>query len=220
MGLETESVMVAQDGRHLWLSWQGVRPCLSSAPHNGGFCLANGVLNLQVDGSEATQPPEVTLQRYADSQGWRGVTVGLMTAAGMDSLRYGIDSYCGESLELWLTCGLDNARRAGDQADWGGEASPPAGTINTLFVTSLNLSQATMTELLMVLTEAKCAVLQDAGIISPLSGGIATGTGTDAMAVISGFGAQERWAGKHTLLGQKAAQLMKSALRASIDGQP
>lgn len=209
-----------QSDRHLFVSWHGARPCLSSAPHNGGYCLANGVLNLRVDGCDARHPPEATLQQYADARGWHGVTVGLMTAAGMDTLRYRSDSHQGETLELWLTCGLDNARRAGDPADWHGEASPPPGTINALFATSLTLSQATMAEMLMVLTEAKCAVLQDAGITSPVSGGIATGTGTDALAVVAGYGAPERWAGKHTLLGQKAAQLMKTALRASIDGQP
>jgi adenosylcobinamide amidohydrolase len=184
--------------------------------HNGGYCQADRVLNLRVDGTNTVRPPEVTLQRYADVQGWKGTTVGLMTAAPMDSLSYRSEEYRGESLALWLTCGLDNARRAGDPCDWEGGAVPPAGTINTVFATSLRLSQAGMAELLMLLTEAKCAIFQEAGITSPVSGGIATGTGTDATVIVSGSGRPERWAGKHTLLGERAARLMMDALRASI----
>lgn len=213
---EGAGVEVCKTDRHVCLSWNGVRPCLSSAPHNGGYCLANRIVNLRVDGSEAIQSPEQSLQHYADDQGWGGMTVGLMTAAPMRSLRHQSDEYAGESLALWVTCGLDNARRAGDPADWTGEALPPPGTINTVFATSLNLSPATMAELLMVLTEAKCAVLQEAGITSPVSGGIATGTGTDATVIVSGYGRSERWAGKHTLLGERAAKLMMSALGDSM----
>jgi adenosylcobinamide amidohydrolase len=174
-------------------------------------------MNLRVDGSETAQPPEYRLRQYADSQGWGGVTVGLMTAAPMHTLCYRSEQYHGESLELWLTCGLDNVRRAGDPADWGAVSAQPAGTINTIFATSLNLPQATMAELLILLTEAKCAVLQETGITSPVSGGIATGTGTDAVVIVSGYGRSERWAGKHTQLGESAARLMMVALRARID---
>ncbi|MDX1757046.1 MAG: adenosylcobinamide amidohydrolase [Marinobacter sp.] len=209
---EVAGIKVCHTDRHVSLSWNGVRPCLSSAPHNGGYCLANRVLNLRVEGSEVIQPPEQSLQQYADNQGWDGETVGLMTAAPMSSLHCLSDQYSGESLALWVTCGLDNARRAGDPADWAGEVTPPPGTINTVFATSLGLSPATMAELLMVLTEAKCAVLQEAGVTSPVSGGIATGTGTDAIAIVSGHGRSERWAGKHTLLGERAAKLMMRAL--------
>ncbi len=211
------AISLCQTEHHVCLSWRGTRPCLSSAPHNGGFCQANRVLNLRVDGADTTQPPEYRLQQYADCQGWDGVTVGLMTAAPMHTLRYRSEQYHGESLELWLTCGLDNVRRAGDPADWGAVSAQPAGTINAVFATSLSLSQATMAELLILLTEAKCAVLQEAGITSPVSGGIATGTGTDAMVIVSGDGRSERWAGKHTQLGESAARLMMGALRASID---
>ncbi len=209
---EANSIQAGRSDRHLCLSWPTPRPCLSSAPLNGGYCQASRILNLRVNGAQTPLPPEDTLQQYADRQGWCGTTVGLMTAAPMDTLRYRTDRLCGESLQLWLTCGLDNARRAGDPADWHGELAPPAGTINTVFVTSLSLAPATMAELLMVLTEAKCAAFQDAGITSPVSGGIATGTGTDAMVIVCGSGRAVRWAGKHTLLGERAARMMMSAL--------
>ncbi|MDC0661423.1 adenosylcobinamide amidohydrolase [Marinobacter sp. SS21] len=209
---EANSIQAGRSDRHICLSWPIPRPCLSSAPLNGGYCQASRILNLRVNGEQTPLPPEDTLRQYADRQGWRGTTVGMMTAAPMDTLRHCSDRVGEESLHLWLTCGLDNARRAGDPADWRGESAPPAGTINTVFATSLSLTPATMAELLMVLTEAKCAFFQDAGITSPASGGIATGTGTDAMVILSGSGRAERWAGKHTLLGERAAQLMMCAL--------
>lgn len=202
--------------RHLYLGFDRPRPCLSSAPLNGGFRVVDQVLNLHVSGQPVAEAPDVSLQAYATAAGWSGTTVGMMTAARPGSLRHRHCRYHRESLALWLTCGLDNARRAGDPHDWQGELAPPPGTINTVLVTSLTLSPATMVELMMVLTEAKCATLQKLGITSPVSGQLATGTGTDATAIVAGHGGEERWAGKHTLLGERSAQLMMAALEASI----
>ena len=65
--------------------------------------------------------------------------------------------------------------------------------------------------------EAKAAVLQDMNIRSPVSRQIATGTGTDACAIISGCGAPVRWLGKHTDIGEHIARQYMDALRSSID---
>jgi adenosylcobinamide amidohydrolase len=55
------------------------------------------------------------------------------------------------------------------------------------------------------------------GITSPVSGRLATGTGTDAIAVFSGHGVgRARFAGKHTLLGERLAVLVMQSLHSSI----
>jgi len=72
-------------------------------------------------------------------------------------------------------------------------------------------------ETALVATEAKAALLQDLGIRSPVSGAIATGTGTDALAVFAGAGPPTiHYAGKHTLFGEAVARLVLAALADSI----
>lgn len=205
---------------HFWLYWPEPRPCLSSAVLNGGFCQANQLLNLKVSGDAATEPPEQSLQRIADEQGRQGTTVGMMTAAAMTSMRWGSHTLSGQSMAVFVSCGLSNARCAGDPADWVPGEPPPQGTINTLFITEMSLSVATMVEITMLLTEAKAHVLAQAGIVSPLSGALATGTGTDSTAVIGGRGPEQRWFGKHTRPGELAARLMIDCLSRSIHRQP
>jgi adenosylcobinamide amidohydrolase len=202
--------------QHFALHWQGTRRCLSSAALNGGVCEANRLLNLKVSGADSQQPPEQTLQQYADSQGWTATTVGMMTAASMDSLRWAETTIEGERLAIYLTSGLSNARCAGDPADWQNPVTLPPGTINIVCISNMQLSVASMTEIITLLTEAKTHVLHKANIRSPVSGERATGTGTDSIAVIGGSGKPQRWFGKHTLAGQRCAELLIQCLTDSI----
>lgn len=65
----------------------------------------------------------------------------------------------------------------------------------------------------MIITEAKAAALQEANIISPVSGLIATGTGTDSHAIVSGFGpAKVRCCGKHVLFGEVLGELVMESV--------
>jgi len=76
---------------------------------------------------------------------------------------------------------------------------------------------AAMVEATMLATEAKAAALQNANILSSVSQQIATGTGTDAIAVVSGSGPQEiAFCGKHVLLGETIGRLVISAVESSI----
>ena len=69
----------------------------------------------------------------------------------------------------------------------------------------------------MIVTEAKAAVLRESGIRSPVSNKIATGTGTDAIAVVSGHGPETvRYCGKHVLFGEILGRLVTDALTASV----
>ncbi|MCW8886518.1 MAG: adenosylcobinamide amidohydrolase [Motiliproteus sp.] len=204
---------------HLCVEWPRQRSCLSCAVLNGGAVSGRRLVNLKVSGDPVDQLPEQSLQCYADQQGWRGTTIGLMTAASMNSLRIRRAELEGEVLEVFLTCGLSNARRAGDPADWVAanlDDSPEPGTINILLITTLTLPMAAQVELIQIITEAKCAALQNLETLSPVSGESATGTGTDATVIVSGEGREERWAGKHTPLAEAVARLVIEALTSSI----
>ncbi len=204
------------------LQWPQLRPCLSSAVLNGGLCQARSLINLRVSG-DAPSPlltPEQSLYQAAQQYRLADNCVGLMTAASMNSLRIREACLHGVALAIFVSCGLSNARRAGDPHDWQPEHAPRIGTINSVLITDLTLPVATMVELHGLLSEAKAAVLQELDIRSPRSGKVATGTGTDACVVIGGHGREEKWFGKHTEAGALCAQLYMDALRCSIERSP
>jgi adenosylcobinamide hydrolase len=195
---------------------------LSSATLNGGYCEASNYLNVRVakHSSGELEDPSLTLQRLSDQLNCAGITVGMMTAASLDSLRVVCEIVAGETLAVLVTTGLENARRAGDTAEYRSlEVVPPdRGTINLAIVTSAEVAEEALVEVVAVATEAKVAVLHDLRIVSPVSGRLATGTGTDAIAVFSAPGGRRvRFAGKHTLLGERLAIMVMNTIRSSVN---
>lgn len=195
---------------------------LSSAILNGGYSEASNYLNVRVAKHHAgeLEDPSLTLQRLSEQLNCSGLTVGMMTAASLESLRVLRETIAGETLVVLVTSGLENARRAGDRAEYRTLEVIPAeiGTINIAIVTSARMAEEALVEAVAVATEAKVAVLHELGIVSPVSGGLATGTGTDAIAVFSASGGRAvRYAGKHTLLGERLAVMLMTAIRRSID---
>ena len=83
------------------------------------------------------------------------------------------------------------------------------------------ISWDAMVEAVQIVSEAKAAALQDLAILSGVSKQIATGTGTDAIAIVSGEGPVEvAYCGKHTLFGEMLAKLTIEAISASIEERP
>ncbi|MFA8432990.1 MAG: adenosylcobinamide amidohydrolase [Marinifilaceae bacterium] len=199
---------------------------MSSAILNGGGQWANHFINCRVDANfngEKTdfEPPVVTVERIAESNGWSGFCVGMMTAANMDSFRRVRREAQGVWIEVFLTAGVSNARRAGDMADYRyiDEVCAKTGTINMLILTNAFLSDAALVECIMMATEAKAAALQDLKVKSPVSGLLATGTGTDSTAVVCGEGPEVIYCGKHVLFGELLAQAVHRALTDSLLSQ-
>ena len=205
------------------LSFDLPRPCLSSAVVNGGLVETKRWINLRVSGdqADAAHCPTATVAALCQQQEWADdpAPVAMMTAASMDSLRVRFAEVCGELLAVLVTTGLANARRAGDRAEYRqlSDHCNEVGTINIAVVTSASLSTAVMAECLITATEAKAAVLQKHGVISPISGELATGTGTDSVAIFAGNGEQAAFAGKHTVLGEVLARLVIEGIDAAAD---
>jgi adenosylcobinamide hydrolase len=209
---------------HVHIQLSESRPVLSSAAYYGGLIDAEHLLILKVaenfSGSKGPfEPLPETFRNYCHQQGWSGITVGMMTSARMTSFRNVRRSMQGVEIAALVTAGLSNARRSGDPAEhrmFECMTTKP-GTINIIILTNAILSPAAQVEAVMMATEAKAAVLQDIGATSPVTEKTATGTGTDAVAVVNGFSMPKIvFCGKHTLFGEMLASATMEALSSSL----
>jgi adenosylcobinamide amidohydrolase len=216
----TQQATLEHTQNHLHIDFKGPHKIISSAVLNGGFISANHLLNMKVaKDSSANEPPDITLSNYCSAAGWTGTAVGLMTAASMDSFRMAKEIVQGVEIIVLVTSGLSNARRVGDRAECRTITtnSEEVGTINIIVLTSAKLTDAACVEAVLMITEAKAAALQEAEIISPISNEIATGTGTDAVAVVSGQGPEIiSYCGKHVLFGEILGRMVKNVVADSI----
>lgn len=206
---------------HIHVALSTPHRVISSAVLNGGIVQASHLVNLRVpQHGTSLEAPEQTLEKYCADAGWRGTIVGMMTAASMDSFRSARETVQGIDMVVLVTSGLSNPRRVGDRADYREmmTESKKIGTINIIAMTSAILTEAAMVEALMIVTEAKSAALQEAEVKSPVSCKLATGTGTDSIAVVSGHGPETmRYCGKHVLFGEVLGRLATDAVTSSID---
>ncbi|WP_417594416.1 adenosylcobinamide amidohydrolase [Oceanospirillum sp.] len=214
-----EFAAVEHTSDHLMVYLQKPHQVLSSGVLNGGLQWVDGVLNLRVPKhTEQHEPAETTLAHYGEILGVTGNLVGMMTAASMGS--YHLAKRVADGVEIFVlaTAGFSNARRAGDKAEYRRMVSEPEeiGTINIILLTNACLTQAALVEAVMMVTEAKAAALQNAKVLSPVSGLIATGTGTDSVVFVNGFGPEVKFCGKHVLFGELMAQAVIEAVFGAI----
>jgi adenosylcobinamide amidohydrolase len=203
-----------------------VRSIVSSAPRSGGFTRARYILNHQVannpigrdrwgtDAGARFPDPSRTLSKLATSLGIRNRFVGLMTAVSLSDLvamRAASDHVW---VEGFVTVGTANAVRVGEPAMPSPRTDGPAhpGTINVILVTNARLSVSAMIGMVQVATEAKTAVLLHAKVKSWTGRSGATGTGTDAVVVVSGSGPPSRYSGTHTTIGELVGRVVEAAV--------
>jgi len=158
--------------------------------------------------------PARTLNRLAISLGIRDKFVGLMTAVSLADLVTVREVYEQIWVEGFVTVGTSNAVRAGEPVtprQRTNSGSHP-GTINLILVTNARLSASAMVGMVQVATEAKTAVLLHAKVKSWTGHSCATGTGTDAVVVVSGSGPPMRYSGTHTILGELVGRVIGTAV--------
>lgn len=216
----TQYASIEHCDAHVHVEFDIPHQVVSSAVCNGGIVSANHIVNMKVaKNSSPIELPESTILKYSNAHEWSGKVVGMMTAASMQSFRMIKKSAQGVDIIAMVTSGLSNPRRAGDYAECRQMVTglEDVGTINIVVVTSAKLTEAAMIEALMIITEAKAAALQHAGILSPVSNQLATGTGTDSVAVACGQGPQEvHYCGKHVLFGELLGKAVVEAVSSSI----
>ena len=216
-----------QTCEHICVSFSTEHPVLSSAVLNGGDCSASNILIMKVAENFAGKKqfaakPENTLTLYCRQLQLSGTTVGMMTSASLESFRQVSRSSQGVKVTAMVTAGISNARCAGDRAEWRTfqTNANPTGTINIIILTTATMSRAAMVESVMLATEAKTIAMRKLGVKSPLSGTIATGTGTDAIAVANGAGPETiRYCGKHVLFGEMLASAVIEAITKSLSNR-
>ncbi len=216
----TKHASLNHSQHHIHVEFSVPHQVMSSAVLNGGLVRADHIVNLQVPKRLACPAsPQETLSKYCEDASWNGITVGMMTAASMDSFRMTKESAQDIDIVVLVTSGLSNPRRVGDRAEHRIMAaqSEEIGTINIVVMTSAILTEAAMVEALLIVTEAKSAALQEAGVMSPVSNKMATGTGTDSVAIVSGHGPETVcYCGKHVLFGEMLGRMVTDTVAASV----
>jgi len=157
---------------------------------------------------------------------------GLGTAADMNTLCLAEASHRDLSVVALATGGVEtNAARAGDPASYyeydgifekRGDLGPDAhGTINVIVLINTPVVDGSLVRAVMTATEGKTAALQELSVPSRQSDGLATGTGTDQIAVaapVSGV-APLTSAGHHSVLGEMIGRTVHDAVKQALGYQ-
>lgn len=189
------------NGGHLQVTTPArASPQRSTTTRSNDMHVLNAKVPVDYDGVHPD--PEILLKRFAnDDKLDPKRTVGLLTAASMQTLRMASRQADGVVVDVIVTAGITNARRAGADADcflFGDEdeknndrsnnniSSPfPPGTINTVVVTNASLTPGALVEAYSIAVEAKCAACSDLGVTCTSSMLLAQGTGTDCTVIVA-----------------------------------
>ncbi|HWQ63374.1 MAG TPA: adenosylcobinamide amidohydrolase, partial [Methanospirillum sp.] len=146
----------------------------------------------------------------------------MMTAAKMRNAAITTRSFRNLEVTAIVTAGIEvNGGRAGDPATWheeDGKTVYVGGTINTIILVNCHLRAHTLARVIMTATEAKTVAIQELMAPSRYSNGIATGSGTDQISVISNMDSPDiiTWAGKHSKLGELVAACIIEATKQAL----
>jgi adenosylcobinamide amidohydrolase len=194
-----------------WLTMDLGRPLqvLSWALNRPGLVVAERIVWREV--RNADLPEDFDVARWFDTVlAARGdaESVGLLTSR--DVSRYRVARATADGVEAFAvaTVGLSNAERIGQRRP---QVAARAGTINVAVALSAGLSEAALLETVSIATQARTAAVMEAGL--RLAGGVATGTGTDCLAVAAPSG-NIRHAGLHTDVGEAVGRAVHDAVRA------
>lgn len=208
----------------------GLRRVLSTSPFNGGLrddlhfifnqdCKENG--NKHAPLKAPTYEEHMRLVA-ADLGLDPERACGLSTAADMENAAVCQETYDNLTVTAIVTGGIDvNGGRAGDPATWHEGTSPASGTINILLFFSVCLPEWSLTRALITCTEAKTAALQELLAPSMYSSGLATGSGTDGIILVSDLSSPVTltYAGKHSKLGELIGRTVKTAVKRALELQ-
>jgi adenosylcobinamide amidohydrolase len=209
--------------RLLIVEFDAPQSCLSWALGFGGFRTVEGVAWCEVKNQElgVDADPLEMLQGRLASFGKSGL-LGLMTSARVECFGHCRVERNQAAAEAVATVGFGNAVCVGELLG-GPEPLPALGTINLLCWSSQPLAQDALCEALSIITEARTRAVMEARIPIGNGGLLATGTGTDCVAVLCPIARDAgplpplRYAGKHTdigyALGAACYRAMNEAMR-------
>lgn len=191
---------------------------VSWAIAGGGLRRTQDVVWLEVDDRELRPPvdPDAYVRARLDSAGTPGA-VALMTSRSLRAYvdrTVRADGVPALAARCVATVGLGNALRAGDPPG----PSARIGTINVLCALSVALTTEALLEALALAAEARALAVCEAGVPSRRTGGPASGTGTDCIAITApDLIRASRYAGKHTAIGHVIGAAVYSAVREGVE---
>jgi adenosylcobinamide amidohydrolase len=208
------TVVIELPARYRVLSW---------APMGGGLRRAGVILNHQIalDDRAAVESPRACLSRLARTLGFSPQhTVAMMTGANVARAGFATTRRRELAVSAWCSAGCSNALRVGDRATAFYEQP---GTINIAVAINRAVTVALLAEALQLAVEARVLAVQQASLMSVLSGLPATGTGTDCIVVAApDVSVKERrgaigYCGKHTVLGELIGRAVLKSCSIALD---
>ena len=229
-GVHTDAYSVEVSGRFLKVTLLKPHLTLSTSEVNGGF---NSSITHIINHQSCEGNNHQRMFEKITSLGHEGYhlsvckqikvaadkTALLGTAANMSNLGHSLRTFGDLKVLCLATAGVrGNPAKAGDPASWdeiegkGQDLKHLGGTINIIALINKTLTQSAMVKAAMMATEAKGAALTELGVGSKQSPGLATGTGTDQLAIACLSGTDKRrWCGHHTKLGELLGSAVKSS---------
>ena len=215
----------------LIIHFAGERTVLGSGPSLGGFQTGLKAVFNQ-DGGRTTDMRAPTYEEHMrvvareDLNLDPAACTGLSTAANMQHASIRQMVYDDFTVTVAATAGIDtNGGRVGDPSVWhcrNGEYIPvKPGTINIMIHIDAKLPPDIMVRALITGTEAKTAAIQELQLPSRYSHGLATGSGTDGMIIVSDPSSEVVLtnAGKHCKLGEYLGKAVKDAVKEALHRQ-
>jgi adenosylcobinamide hydrolase len=197
---------------------------LSWAILNGGFRsqVAHFINHRVATCSPGGIAPETYLRQVGGRLGLKGTVVGMMTAADVHRHSISYASYKDLKAIALATAGCNNLATVGEEGHFMESESLPLciGTINLLVAVNYHFTHEAMLEAIAISTEAKVKAIHEAGLRSRQISELATGTGTDCVAIAAGTERRYRICGKHTkwgeLIGRVSLAVIRDALKKAI----
>lgn len=214
------------------LLFGGRRKVLSTAGHNGGYSEKLCAAFNHQSGYNYCEHPEdapMTYEEYVTDlvENKLGLSldssVGMATIVSMENICIEQASYKDLTVTAAATASLEvNGGRVCDPAQYyeekGKSVKIRAGTINIMLHVNADMSPGCMTRAVVTLTEAKTAAIQELLGSSLYSSGIATGSGSDSVMIISDAESDFKvtYAGKHGKLGEMIGITVKTAVKKAL----
>ena len=212
-------MIIEHTKKHIRVSFDYPLRTVSSSLFGGGYGEILNIVNLSTDSKEVrNNDPKTVISDFLDKKDLHGETVGLLTSAPMEYAQAVLVGEEGINVLAIVTAGVSNALNAAERSPvrFCGEPGVLSGTINVVVITNACLFDECMVSSVMTITEAKAASLYDLKVKSIVTGNQATGTGTDAVVVVSGRGKALQYAGGHTLYGQLLGQSVSTGIKLSL----
>jgi adenosylcobinamide amidohydrolase len=186
---------------------------LTSNHRSQGYDKYSWIINKQVPLDSDHSKLDQLLEKNINKMGLPKHTLGFVTAAKVENAVIISERQQNLTVSAAVTAGVHAAATAGDKAT---EKLTPH-TVNTIVIIDSNLSVSGMVSAVITATEAKTVVFRELNIKSFISGEIATGTASDAIAVAcTGIGKQIAFAGTGSKLGELIGRTVRQATKTCL----